>query len=109
MRIAANLFAAGQETTVRLLGAAFQFIGERPDLQKQLREDHDRILNFVEETLRIESPVKGDFRLSRVPTTMRSAPMRFASTVMASSGWPRSTATSGTTPSCPRRGARSTR
>src|SRR5262245_61543015 len=66
VRIAANLFAAGQETTVRLLGAALRFIGERPDLQKLLREDHGRILNFIEETLRIESPVKGDFRLSRV-------------------------------------------
>src|SRR5262249_2687474 len=33
VRIAANLFAAGQETTVRLLGAALQLIAERPDLQ----------------------------------------------------------------------------
>src|SRR5437764_3167487 len=29
VRVAANLFAAGQETTVRLLGAALQLIGER--------------------------------------------------------------------------------
>ena len=33
VRIAANLFAAGQETTVRLLGTALQCMGERPDLQ----------------------------------------------------------------------------
>src|SRR5215471_11497168 len=36
VRIASNLFAAGQETTVRLLGAALQLIAERPDLQALL-------------------------------------------------------------------------
>ena len=66
VRIAANLFAAGQETTVRLLAPRSSCIGERPDLQQLLRDERDRIPNFVEETLRFESPVKGDFRLSRV-------------------------------------------
>ncbi|HMN45878.1 MAG TPA: cytochrome P450 [Povalibacter sp.] len=67
-RIAANLFAAGQETTVRLLSYAFQVVGERPDLQKRLREDRNLIPNFVEECLRFEGPVKGDFRLAKKPT-----------------------------------------
>jgi cytochrome P450 len=67
-RIAANLFAAGQETTVRLLSYAFQVIGERPDLQQRLRADRSLIPNFVEECLRIEGPVKGDFRLAKKPT-----------------------------------------
>jgi cytochrome P450 len=67
-RIAANLFAAGQETTVRLLSYAFQVVGDRPDLQKRLREDRSLIPNFVEECLRIEGPVKGDFRLAKKPT-----------------------------------------
>lgn len=69
-RIAANLFAAGQETTVRLLSYAFKVIGERPDLQKRLREDRSLIPNFVEECLRIEGPVKGDFRLAKKPTSV---------------------------------------
>jgi cytochrome P450 len=67
-RIAANLFAAGQETTVRLLSYAFQIVGDRPDIQKRLREDRSLIPNFVEECLRIEGPVKGDFRLAKKPT-----------------------------------------
>lgn len=67
-RVAANLFTAGQETTVRLLSHAFQVVGERPDLQKRLREDRSLIPNFVEESLRIEGPVKGDFRLAKRPT-----------------------------------------
>ena len=66
VRIAANLFAAGQETTVRLLATALLLLGERPDLQQLLRSERDRIPNFVEEALRFESPIKGDFRLSRV-------------------------------------------
>jgi cytochrome P450 len=86
VRVAANLFAAGQETTVRLLGVALQLIGERPDLQKQLREDRGRILNFVEECLRYESPVKGDFRLSRVATTIGGVPIPAGTTVMVLNG-----------------------
>src|SRR5438045_5063107 len=69
VRVAANLFAAGQETTVRLLGASLQLMGERPELQHLLRDHRELIPNFVEETLRIESPVKGDFRLSRVTSS----------------------------------------
>lgn len=86
VRVAANLFAAGQETTVRLIGAALQFIGERPELQQWLREDRGRIPNFVEESLRIESPVKGDFRLSRVPTTIGGAPIPAGTCVMVLNG-----------------------
>ena len=67
-RIASNLFAAGQETTVRLLSYAFQVVGERHDIQQRLREDRSLIPNFVEECLRIEGPVKGDFRLAKRPT-----------------------------------------
>jgi len=63
--IAANLFAGGQETTVRLLSFALRVIGERPDIQKLLRDDRERIPNFIEETLRIESPLRGQFRLAR--------------------------------------------
>ena len=34
VRVAANVFSAGQETTVRLLGAALQTIGDNPDIQE---------------------------------------------------------------------------
>ncbi len=86
VRVATNLFAAGQETTVRLLGAALHLIGEHPDLQQLLRDERDRIPNFVEETLRFESPVKGDFRLSRVPTTVGGVDIPAGTTVMVLNG-----------------------
>jgi cytochrome P450 len=82
VRIAANLFAAGQETTVRLLASALLVLAERPDLQQLLRRDRTRIPNFVEEALRFESPVKGDFRLARVPTTVGGVDILAGTTVM---------------------------
>ena len=86
VRVAANLFAAGQETTVRLLSTAFKFIAERPDLQRLLRAERERVPNFIEETLRIESPVKGDFRLARVPTTVAGVDIPAGTTVMVLNG-----------------------
>jgi len=86
VRIATNLFAAGQETTVRLFGTALQLVAERPDLQQLLRDERDRIPNFVEECLRYESPVKGDFRLSRVPTNVGGVDLPAGTTVMVLNG-----------------------
>ena len=86
VRVAANLFAAGQETTVRLLGTALQLIGERPDLQQLLRDRRDLIPNFVEETLRIEAPVKGDFRLARRRTTVAGVDIPAGATLMVLNG-----------------------
>jgi cytochrome P450 len=86
VRVAANLFAAGQETTVRLLGTALQLIGEEPELQDLLRGDRSRIPFFVEEALRYESPVKGDFRLTRVPVTIGGVDLPAGTTVMVLNG-----------------------
>ncbi|BBZ12169.1 cytochrome P450 [Mycobacterium branderi] len=85
-RVATNVFSAGQETTVRLLGAALQVIGERPDIQERLRDDRSLIPNFIEEALRIESPVKGDFRLSRVSTSVGGVEIPAGTTVMVVNG-----------------------
>ncbi|HLM63331.1 MAG TPA: cytochrome P450 [Acidimicrobiales bacterium] len=86
VRVAANLFAAGQETTVRLLSSALKLIAERPDVQRLLRSERERIPNFIEETLRIESPIKGDFRLSRVPTTVAGIEVPAGTMVMVLNG-----------------------
>jgi cytochrome P450 family 150 subfamily A5 len=70
MRISANLFAAGQETTARMLGTALRLIGEQPDLQQQLRDERELIPRFIEECVRTESPLQAQFRLARVPVTV---------------------------------------
>ncbi len=86
VRVATNVFSAGQETTVRLLSSALQVLGERPDIQRMLRDERERIPNFVEETLRIESPVKGDFRLTRVPVTVGGVSLPAGTTLMLMNG-----------------------
>jgi cytochrome P450 family 150 subfamily A5 len=86
VRIAANLFAAGQETTVRLLAAAVQLFGEQPDLQRRMRAEREHMANFVEEALRYESPVKGDFRLSKCPVDVGGVQMPAGTTVMVLNG-----------------------
>ncbi|MGV9800351.1 cytochrome P450 [Mycobacterium sp. NPDC003449] len=85
-RVATNVFSAGQETTVRLLSTALKVLGERPDIQQRLREDRSLLPNFIEEALRIESPVKGDFRLSRCPVTVGESELGAGATVMVLNG-----------------------
>jgi len=81
MRIAANLFSAGGETTARLITMCFRRLGDHPDLQQLLRDDAALISPFIEEQLRIESPLKGSFRLARVPTTVGGIDLRAGTTV----------------------------
>ena len=70
MRIASNLFAAGQETTARMMGTALRLVAERPDLQQRLRDDRDLIPKLIEECVRLESPLQGQFRMAKVPVTV---------------------------------------
>ncbi len=81
-RIAANLFSAGQETTVRLLSTALRLICDEPGLQQRLREHRELIPRFIEETLRLESPIKGAFRLALKTTTVGGVEIPAGSTVM---------------------------
>ncbi len=84
--IAANLFTAGQETTVRLLTASLRMIGESPELQQQLREERRRIPNFIEEMLRLETPIQGSFRLARRTTSVGGVELRAGTTVFVAPG-----------------------
>lgn len=86
VRVAANLFAAGQETTVRLLSTALKLLAEDPGLQQQIRDDRSLIPNFIEESLRFESPVKGDFRLARTPTVVGGVDIAAGTTLMVLNG-----------------------
>jgi cytochrome P450 len=70
VRPATFLFAAGQETVTKLLSSAVQVLGERPDLQKLVRDNRKLVSPFIEESLRTQSPTKVDFRLARKTTTL---------------------------------------
>jgi cytochrome P450 len=82
VRIATFLFIAGHETTARLLSSALCVLAEDPELQDMLRGNRDRIPNFVEEVLRLESPIKSDFRLTRTATTLGGVELPAGTTVM---------------------------
>jgi cytochrome P450 len=80
--LAANLFTGGQETTVRLLSFALRILAERPDLQDRLRADRSLIPNFIEETLRYESPLRAQFRMAKVRATVAGVDIPAGSTVL---------------------------
>ncbi len=86
VRTSTFLFAAGQETTARLLAVALKYLSEYPDLQDELRTHNERIPGFIEEALRIESPVKADFRLARRNTTVAGVDIAAGTPVMLLNG-----------------------
>ncbi|HMP56595.1 MAG TPA: cytochrome P450 [Novosphingobium sp.] len=59
------LFAAGQDTSAKLIGNSLRFLCENPDMQQQLREDRSLIGPFLEECLRLEGSTKATFRLAK--------------------------------------------
>jgi cytochrome P450 len=82
VNLATSVFFAGHETTVRLLAASLRLLAEQPELQATLRGHREGIPNFVEEMLRIESPIKSHFRLTRVATSIGGVELSPGTTVM---------------------------
>jgi cytochrome P450 len=82
VRVATIIFSAGLESSTRFLSSAVMILAEHPELQRRLRAEPDLISNFVEEVLRTESVVKGDFRLARVPSEVAGVEIAAGSHVM---------------------------
>ncbi len=70
VKLSTFLFAAGMETTTKLLSSAMWVMAERSDIQQSLRENRAQIPAFLEEALRMESPAKSHFRLARTTTSV---------------------------------------
>lgn len=66
--LAMFLFAAGQDTSAKLLGNAMLYLAENPDVQRTLRDDRSLIDAFLEEMLRLEGSTKGTARLAQKDT-----------------------------------------
>ncbi len=58
------LFAAGQDTSAKLLGNAMRYIVDQPGLQDRLRQEPQLIGPMLEEVLRMEGSVKQTARLA---------------------------------------------
>jgi cytochrome P450 len=86
VRIASIFFAAGQETTARLIAAGLRILAEQPALAKELRSDPAGIPSFVEECVRLEGPIKSTFRLALVDAQICGVEIPAGSIVMGSIG-----------------------
>ena len=82
VKLSTFLFAAGMETTTKLLSTGMRVMGERPDIQQALRDNRALIPGFLEESLRMESPVKSHFRLARTATSIGSVDIPAGTIIM---------------------------
>lgn len=62
MGLAEHLIVGGHETATSALASGLMLLIENPKVESELRRDPSLIKNFVEETLRLESPSQGFFR-----------------------------------------------
>lgn len=70
VQMALQLVTAGSESTTSLIGSAARMLADDPALADRLRESPDLIEPFVEETLRLESPFRGHFRVTTRDTEL---------------------------------------
>jgi cytochrome P450 len=80
--IVMQLLTAGNETTTSLLGSAMMLMLKTPGLQQQLREEPAKIVPFLEESLRLETPLFGHFRVVKKDTTVAGQALPKGSRVM---------------------------
>lgn len=77
-----QLVIAGAESTASLVGSAARILAEQPSLQSELRRDRTRVAAFVEETLRLESPFRGHFRVATGDSTLGGTSLPKSSRLM---------------------------
>ncbi|MDG2320954.1 MAG: cytochrome P450 [Rhodospirillaceae bacterium] len=70
LAILQQLMTAGNETTRNHLVASMKLLIDEPDLQAILRNDAAMVKKFVEESLRLESPTQGLFRIANHDTEL---------------------------------------
>jgi cytochrome P450 len=70
-----QFLVAGNETTTKLLASAMRVLLAQPELMARLRADPTLLAGFVEEVLRLESPVQGLFRTAVTDTEIGGVPI----------------------------------
>jgi cytochrome P450 len=76
--IVRGLLVAGNETTTNGISNAIRILAAQPDVANELRAEIDRdrpFVNFVEEVLRLESPVPMLFRMTTADTEVAGVPI----------------------------------
>ena len=80
--ITQQILVAGNETTTNGIAAGVQLLAQNPKQQRALRENPDRLLTFVNEVLRLESPVQGLFRIVKADTEIEGVKVPEGSRIM---------------------------
>ncbi|MBV8179653.1 MAG: cytochrome P450 [Mycobacterium sp.] len=70
LAIMLTLFGAAGESTASLLGNAAWILADRPEIQRQVRENPELLGVFIEEAMRFESPFRGHYRHVLRDTTL---------------------------------------
>ncbi len=78
-----DTFVGGSETTTNSLGAGVMLLLENPDIWAQLKSDPEKHLpTFVEEVVRLESPVQGQYRFVRHDTEIAGTKLEKGATLI---------------------------
>lgn len=78
-----QLITGGFETTTAALSTGMWLLLRYPEQQQMIRDDPSLIPNFIEESLRFDSPVAGLWRTAACPTTIRGTEIDAGQPVMA--------------------------
>ncbi len=70
-----QFLVAGNETTTKLIASSMLILLRDPPLMDKLRNDHTLIPGFVEEALRLETPVQGLYRTATEDTEVGGKPI----------------------------------
>jgi cytochrome P450 len=81
-----QLVTGGFETTTAALSKALLLLIEHPDQMDKLRADRSLLRNFIEESLRYDSPVQGLWRTATCPVTLAGTEIPAGASVMARYG-----------------------
>lgn len=77
-----QIIIAGSDSSASLMGSMVRLLVQDPDLQETLRVDPGLVPNFIEETIRLESPFQGHFRQTKVPVELHGERLPTNSRVM---------------------------
>ncbi|WP_181804198.1 cytochrome P450 [Streptomyces shenzhenensis] len=85
-RFVIELLFAGNVTTADAISSSTRLLAEDPRLADQLRQDPSRLTTFLEESLRLESPVQGLYRTATRDTELGGTPIPAGARLLVSFG-----------------------
>ena len=77
-----QFLVAGHETTSSALGAGMKLLIDNPEQQQLMRDDPSLIKTFVDEILRLETPVAGLMRIATDDTELGGVPLSKGTVIM---------------------------